>query len=138
MASNALSARRGPLRRPKVCTTPKNPGRCEPPPPTPLITCKIEIDPQSIPVKVGTDAVLLWDACHQNYTFQLMLVPYVFGAPGHILFISHGQNCSEGNEIFYQPPDSPGPVTVSLLVVFPDGSYCAKQLHFTVIEGDPA
>jgi len=33
MVSNALSARRGPLRRPKVCLTHPNPGRCEPPPP---------------------------------------------------------------------------------------------------------
>lgn len=32
MPSNALSKRRGPLRRPKVCHTPKNPGRCEDPP----------------------------------------------------------------------------------------------------------
>lgn len=35
MVSNALSARRGPLRRPKVCFSSPNPGRCHPPPPPP-------------------------------------------------------------------------------------------------------
>lgn len=33
MVSNALSKRRGPLRRPKVCKASPNPGRCHPPPP---------------------------------------------------------------------------------------------------------
>jgi len=33
MTSNALSTRRKFLRRPKVCKTLPNPGRCEPPPP---------------------------------------------------------------------------------------------------------
>jgi len=35
MTSNALSTRRKFLRRPKVCKTLPNPGRCEPPPPPP-------------------------------------------------------------------------------------------------------
>ncbi len=35
MASSSLSGRRGPLRRPKVCTASPNPGRCHPPPPPP-------------------------------------------------------------------------------------------------------
>lgn len=33
MVSSALSKRRGPLRRPKVCKASPNPGRCHPPPP---------------------------------------------------------------------------------------------------------
>lgn len=41
MVSNSLSKRRGPLRRPKVCTTHKNPGRCEPPLPPLLMTCAL-------------------------------------------------------------------------------------------------
>lgn len=35
MVSNGYSARRGPLRRPKVCKASPNPGRCHPPPPGP-------------------------------------------------------------------------------------------------------
>lgn len=47
MVSNALSSRRRYLRRPKVCKSDPNPGRCHPPPPPPPppppVTCPPDV-----------------------------------------------------------------------------------------------
>lgn len=132
MVSNGLSNRRGPLRRPKVCLTHKNPGRCEPPPPPGDIVCSVILDSED-PVEVGDDATLIWGACNPVYDDTLVLLPSLSADIGEITQINSGENCIEGHNAEYQAPEDPGEETITMDVEWPDGSECQSVLSFPVV-----
>lgn len=135
MVSNGLSARRGPLRRPKVCLTHPNPGRCEPPPPPSNIACNVFLD-EDPPIEVGEEASIGWDACNTDYDDTLILEPTIEAAIGEIEDVEGAENCIMGHEAFYQAPDDPGLETLTLNVSWPDGSSCQSQCSFLITEED--
>lgn len=133
MVSNALSARRGPLRRPKVCLTHPNPGRCEPPFPPLLITCNVFLAEEG-PYYTGEEISLGWDACNPDFPEPLILSPEMTAVIGEIVDVEDAENCSGENDAFYEAPDDPGIEVITMTVTWPDSSTCQSVLTFPVIE----
>lgn len=134
MTSNALSGRRGPLRRPKVCLTAKNPGRCEPPIEPPTRTCGIRFNPEDLPVYENEEYLLPWFGCNTEYPIDLMLTPLCAAWRGEITDIESGENCVTGHEITYEAPPDAGQDYIVFRVVWPEGPACQKVLYFDVEE----
>lgn len=133
MVSNGLSARRGPLRRPKVCLTHPNPGRCEPPPPPGNISCSLTPQWEGS-IEVEEQDTINWYACNTDYDDTLMLEPEVTVLLGEPPNVEEHENCTEGANIDYEAPSDPGVEVVTLFVEWPDGSSCQAQCSFLVVE----
>lgn len=133
MTSNALSSRRGPLRRPKVCKSLPNPGRCDPPPRPPLQSCAVELD-ESPPFYTDDIFDMKWRACRTDRPPSQMLTPLVAALHGNILNISSGENCTTGNNIRYQAPSYATAEQVSMLVSWGPGTLCYSTVHFDIVE----
>lgn len=133
MPSNALSKRRGPLRRPKVCHTAKNPGRCEPPPPPSEITCGL-LNRDEPPHLTGETTDLTWGACNPDFDPTPNLVPEVTTVIGEVLDVEPGENCTDGNEVIIENPDEPGTETVTATFTWPDSSTCVARVSYEVTE----
>lgn len=135
MASNGLSKRRGPLRRPKVCDTARNPGRCEPPPPPSDITCSVAKD-EPTPIYTGEEFTFVWSACNPALSELPLLLPVVNALFGTIGNIDESENCSEGANIEYEAPDDPITDTITATFTWPDDSTCIAEVTFDVTEED--
>lgn len=133
MVSNGLSARRGPLRRPKVCLTHPNPGRCEPPPPPSEIVCSIGFDEPET-VYVGEEYTLVWYGCNPDYDDTVMLSPVIGAALGELFELEDGENCVAGHNVDYVAPDDPGDEVITMDIAWPDTSTCQSVLSFPVVE----
>lgn len=134
MVSNSLSARRGPLRRPKTCHSKINPGRCDPPDPPPEMACTLIVDPDDEPIYVSEEAQFIWSACSQNFPHALMLTPICVAVLGTIEDVESGENCTTGNNITYTAPDAPGLETIFFIVIWPDFGTCSQVMSFPVTE----
>ncbi len=132
MASNALSGRRQPLRRPKVCETPTNPGRCEPPPQG---TYACYFTPPSIVIVVGDGDSLAVSACathlptSEEVNAEVSALLGEIGSPE-----TEVDNCDAAGEYPYTAPDDPGEDTVTCTCLFSDGGSVVQTLIATVIE----
>lgn len=69
MVSNGYSKRRGPLRRPKVCKSSPNPGRCHPDPPPP------PWPPSPFTFDFEYTYLLIMFPVTENWTLELNLTP---------------------------------------------------------------
>lgn len=135
MASNGLSNRRGPLRRPKVCKSDPNPGRCHPPPPPSAVSCSLRKD-EPIPIYVEEDFTFLWEGCNEAYPNDLMLSPQVETTIGTINEVEDGENCQTEHNVMWTAPDDPGQGVMTLTVTWPDASECISTLDI-VVEEEP-
>lgn len=132
MASNALSKRRGPLRRPKPCVTPKNPGRCEPDPEPPRYSCGLKHDDFPNPIYTGEEEHFSWRGCNTGGPKSEILTPICIAKLGEITDIESAENCTEGNTIEYTAPDDPGDETIWFIIIWDDHGSCSVVLNFRV------
>ena len=137
--STGLSSRRSYLRRPKVCITPDNPGRCEPPvarpPDLPTGTC--ELLPDAFEINIGDDEVLDFEACCLELGHG-EAIEYVLHAEFGTL--SHGEgtttNCDEIETLDYAPPDFECIDTLTVTATWSDTGVCIATSLATVVEED--
>ncbi len=131
MVSSALSSRRGLLRRPKVCFTHINPGRCEPPPPPPPgITCSILTDINPIPI-FSEDTPLLF-ACNPALGLHDVTVAWDVPPFFHVINISPPENCvAPGLAVAWG--DVTGNFHVEATFTFSDESECTDFVDYVVV-----
>lgn len=131
MVSNALSARRGPLRRPKVCHTATNPGRCEPPPPPPPgISCAII--PSTATITNGDSATFELEHCNASLPV-LDPIDVELIAEEDAFDLQEGSvNCQPGQGE-YQSFEA-GVFPISMRVTFSDLTVCGADAVVTVEE----
>ena len=127
MASSALSARRGPLRRPKVCHASKNPGRCEPPPPPPAIVCTIEPDPST--GDVGTDIELVVTGCNSALPDDDPISAVLDGDGSTFTLNDAIVNCDGADAVCTSEVE--GVFEISAELTFGDGSSCTATAKMT-------
>ncbi len=133
MVSSALSSRRGLLRRPKVCFTLPNPGRCDPPPPPPPpYPGTIEIIPFP-PYTVDTTTPFDFKVCHPDFPTNFEVTPEWTFSAGSLASTDQGHNCGFGDSMLYQAPSFAGMVTVDLEIPFPDSSVAKASVEIEVI-----
>lgn len=121
MVSNGYSKRRGPLRRPKVCTASPNPGRCHPPPPPPPSYCFLVPPEQTITLH---ETAIVEIHCCKGYLPYLDPVDITLDAdePDWI-DLGTTSNCSTG-EIEFLPERPHVTSTVQVTIEFSDSSTC--------------
>ncbi len=130
MASNGLSARRGPLRRPKVCLTHKNPGRCEPPiVPQPTLC---EIDPTETELTWGMPTDVRFYAVANSYPAPTEIIVTtsvncgVFTPPSVIF---DDQDAVGG----YIAPNFDCLAVLTAVFTWPNGEQCTATANIRVI-----
>lgn len=134
MTSNALSARRGPLRRPKVCHESRNPGRCDPPDPPARYSCSLKAEPEDLPLYTGEDYQLDWAGCNTGAPPSEQITPICVADLGTIDDIETADNCTSGNAIAYTAPDDPGLETFWFIIIWADRGTCSKVVQYEIID----
>ena len=135
MASNAASSRRSFLRRPKVCLTPSNPGRCHPPPDVelPPRTCLVtQLQEGSEPGDNGE--YFLMCCCEALPELQIVdVVMHLSG--GWIEQIGTMGNCPEEETSGgFVNPDEEGEHTITATFTWSDSGTCISTCTITVEE----
>ena len=133
MASNALSARRGPIRRPKVCLTHPNPGRCEPPPPPPAASCSIV--PSSITVDLGDIPGFALFHCNSSLPVGEEIDVQGDVEEGEFIINEGSVNCIEGSAEYQT--SIVGTFVCTMTVIFSDSSICIATTTVTVVDPMP-
>lgn len=129
MVSSALSSRRGLLRRPKVCFTLPNPGRCEPPPPPPPILPPrtFGIDEEEIILDVSEDEVVHFQGCCDELPHGEAFDVAWLADAGEVEPDVPPTNCDEEGEASYHSPDEPGDYTVTGTATWSDGGQASDS-----------
>ena len=129
MVSNGLSARRGPLRRPKVCLTHKNPGRCEPPPPESEVECWL--DPTEVTeFEMMPVPFQLW-GCDYGQEPESPVTVVTDGDGGLFEAESPFGNCSFATAEFND--FGPGIYNVTATLTFTGGAVCVCGATITIL-----
>lgn len=131
MVSNGLSARRGPLRRPKVCLTHPNPGRCEPPPPPPP-PASCSIVPSSITVEISDIPGFVLTHCNPSLPVHEEIDIQGDVDEGEFIINDGSMNCDEGSAEYQ--PSIEGIFLCTMTVTFSDSSTCVATTTVTVID----
>lgn len=129
MTSNALSPRRGPLRRPKVCRESHNPGRCDPDPPTEhVITCNLEPDGESVEFEGSIGIYVV--ATDDSYPEDQVVGCVCSASAGSFACQNPVLN---GMEDFgeFEAPGEPGSHTLTAVFTWPDAHTCTAETSVT-------
>ncbi len=135
MASSAAQSRRSFLRRPKVCLTQPNPGRCHPPPPP-------ELPPRTCSVTAEQDSELPGD--HGDYFIHACCEDLPDDQDVHVaLTLPEGvidtpnitPNCNEeGQDGDFENPGEEGEYTITATFTWSDSGVCVDTTTITVEE----
>ncbi len=123
MPSNALSSRRQPLRRPKVCYTAPNPGRCheEPgPSPGPTITCSLT--PAEFTQQVDDSIEISLFACNSALPDDEDVADSLSATGGDFSSVEAVTNCAGGSGDYES--DTAGDFVLTAEFTFSDASIC--------------
>lgn len=132
MASSSLSKRRGPLRRPKVCHTAPNPGRCHPPP-SPLPGRNCSILPETSDVLVGEQAEYDYDGCASTLPHTENVAVHWSALFGSIDPADQDVvNCNGVDNVVYTAPDFPCVDTLTAEGTWSDGGTCTATAQAVV------
>ena len=133
MVSNGLSKRRGPIRRPKVCLSDPNPGRCHPEPPVvPPAPGVCILEPASTELTWGEDTDVLFHGVADDYPFPTVIEVLVeatggeFGSPDLIFDDLEAVGS-------YIAPDEDGVFTLTATYNWPGGETCIATAEVTVL-----
>lgn len=129
MVSCALSKRRGPLRRPKVCLTHPNPGRCEPPPPPVVATCSL--DPETITEYEMMPVYFILAGCDLNSETESGVSVVLNGGGGAFYLLSPLRNCTVTDAEF--DDNGPGIYNLTATLTFESGAICVCTATVTII-----
>ncbi len=134
MVSNGLSARRGPLRRPKVCLTHPNPGRCEPPPPPPgPASCSLL--PLTQEIELGELGGFETTHCNPSFAQFIEIDIQGHADVGDFTIDDGGSNCVDGTAQY--ETDIAGIFICTMTVTWPDSSFCVAEATIVVTEEEP-
>ena len=132
MTSNALSKRRGPLRRPKVCKTAPNPGRCEPPPPPPNICGDTGLIPPHRTGYVNEMFPVLIHFCRNIAPEPTAVTLVYFGDPASWGGPTNGYDCID--ILTEWRVEQPGTFEFGVIVTWEaDGGQCTLSGSVTVL-----
>ena len=135
MTSNGLSSRRAFFRRPKVCKSHPNPGRCEPPPPPqPLCTCSVS--PALFTVEIDDSDTLDISGCLPHLPEGSSIELSGTCLYGHVdEFGPNISNCDDVATRDYYPPDFECVDTINFILKFTDGRVCHAYATAHVLLG---
>lgn len=125
MASNALSARRQPLRRPKVCKSAPNPGRCHPPPPPPVVDIECSALPSYQEAELDEGAGVDLHCWNKSLPIGDLVSVDLTIDKGEFNSETQPFNNTDGTAKIENPEE--GLYTWSVLYTFSDSSTCASN-----------
>lgn len=96
--------------------------------------CGIKFNPDDLPVFTDEDYQLPWEGCNQNFPPTHMITPLCAAWRGEITDIESAENCTEGNEIAYTAPSTPGYDYIVFRINWPGEPACQQVLYFDVEE----
>ncbi len=126
MTSNALSKRRGLLKRPPVC-------KASPVAPPSSCVCTLTAV-QSAPFYTNTPITLILQACNPRYSDDSIITPTLHADIGTFAPPVPIVNCVGDDRTGWDTGPTPGDGRLAFSLLWPDGLTCSAQLPVTVEE----